>query len=171
MNQLILSAVLTLPLATACAYQPSIEAKRNLYEVESNARKMTPQEDSGLLYLIAPERRQPGLTTIHINGNIAMRGLLHDNFYVFCIPPGKYDIKYEADVLIPNKSEFVEIAKSQIYVRQFDQLFAAIFIIPLSGSKLESVDYEQAKQRVSTLRLGQDEAYVNSQYRCRSFKT
>jgi hypothetical protein len=158
-------------LLTACASPPSPESLKNLYEVEPVARQMKPQSDLAVLYLLATEGKPGGTqTALLINGEISMKQVrMDENFYVFCLTPGKYDITYRGDFLVQNKNEFLIAEPGAVYIRDFNQYVAAlppIFIF--TGSKLQDVDLVAAKQVIAHRRIGTELEYANSRYRCRS---
>lgn len=163
---------LAVMLMSACASSPPPESLKNLYEVEHAARKLKPQSEVALLYLISTDNKQKGFeAALRINGELSMqRSFFDDQFYVFCLPPGKYDLVYRGDFLIPNKQEFLTAEPGVIYVRDFNQYAMMIvpFLPPLTGSNLRDTNIEAAKQLIAYKRIGTELEYTNSRYRCRS---
>lgn len=165
-------AVLLASALTGCAGQKiSDEAYKNILEVEPAARQMKPQPDVALLYLFSESKNMEA--KVRINGVPAMQHVLTKNeFYVFCLPPGKYDIEYVGDALIPNKQEFFEAKAGAVSSREFDQ--AALVLPPIifiPGSGLTSVEPAKAMEKIAMARLGTDAVYGASQYRCRKLSS
>ena len=169
--RLVAGLVAVVALLAGCASPPPPDTLKNLYEVEHAARQMKPQSDVALLYLTSTEKNQGNETALRINGELSMQKSFFDGqFYVFCLPPGKYDIVYRGDFLIPNKQEFLQAEAGGIYVRDFSQFAAVILYIPLTASKLRDMEVEQAKSLIASKRIGTEVEYANSKYRCRSLQ-
>ena len=155
----------------ACTSAPPPETLKNLYEVESAARQMKPQPEMALLYLVSTEStNKADEVSLRINGEMSMKkGFFEGQFYVFCLPAGKYDITYRADLLSPNKQEFLTAEAGGIYVRDFSQhVFALPPFIFLSSSTLKERDLKVAKELIAAKHIGSEPEYIDSRYRCRS---
>ena len=156
----------------ACSTPMSPEIKKNLYEVEFGARRMNSQHDMALLYVVdSLSAPHTGLNTkLWINGEAVMDGELYEKFNVFCLSPGEYTLTFEGDLFVPNKQEFVTLKAGDVHVRAFDQLIGSIAFIPLAASEISKIPLDQAKDIVAVSRIGSDNLYQNSRYRCRSIE-
>lgn len=154
---------------TGCATPIPPETIKNLYEVEASARKMEPQNDVALLYVLEPQSTRSGLEAkLMINNEPVMEGELYQKFYVFCLPPDTYNLTFVGDLIVPNKSEFIKVEAGNIYIRSFKQMIGSILLyIPLVASNLSEVELKEAKEKIEILRIGEDEIYQKSRFRCR----
>lgn len=167
-----LAPIALLLLSCCVAPPPPQESLKNLYEIEYLARQIKPQSDVALLYLISSENTQTQHETgLIINNELSMQqSKINEKFYVFCLPPGKYDITYRGGFLIPNKQEFLNAEAGAIYVRDFSQFALMILPIlpPVTASRVKDTEINAAKQQIGYKRIGSELEYANSRYRCRS---
>ncbi len=165
------AVLMTAALCGSCAVRSlPADTVSNLYEVEHSARQMRPQNEAALLYVLPSQLQRGGLRfKLHIDGMLALSTIDTKNeFYVFCLQPGKYELAYEAEILVPDRREFLEVKAGSVYVRSFSQAVAGIAFIPLTGSRIADVELENAKRQIASMRIGTDREYADSTFRCRS---
>jgi len=156
---------------TGCAGGPAPATLQNLYAVEASARRMAPQDDVAVLYLMATERHAAHPITVRINGEVSLDGpIVYEHFYVYYLPPGKYEIVYGADMLPADKGEIIEAKARDILVRDFVQSMTSIVSTSISYSSIDQIDPETARNLVSSKRIGVEQAYAAARFRCRQIK-
>lgn len=155
-------------IVSGCASPITPETLKNLYEVEAEARKMIPQDDVALLYIVDPPNGDKhSVRSLEINDNWALLGRLSDSFYIFCLHPNSYKLSIKQD-WVEDEKEFLEAKAGEIYVRALESWVDYRLLVPVVRSKIKSVSIEWAKKIVAARRIGDDVLYMDSLYRCRS---
>lgn len=151
-----------------CASEPAPATLKNLYEVEAAARALAPEADVAVLYLMAREKRAPIPGTLRINGDLALEGpLSYGNFYVYCLPPGKYEFVYGPDLAPRDKSETAEVKAGDVHIRDFVQTMPSMMATSITSTNIETIDIEAARALIATKRIATDPAYADAKHRCR----
>lgn len=161
-------AFVGLALLSACASPPPPpDIAKNLYEVEAASRKVEPQKDVGLFYLLSPatETDRPNLMSLKIDGEYAMSGNLNEKFYVFCLPPGRHEFKFDGTA---DATDTINVESGRIYARQYKSTAGGFLIFFSATSQLSDMSSDGVKDAIASRRIGTDKTYYNSRHRCRS---
>jgi len=163
--------LVTLLSLCACGSYTTEDQRKNIYNIEHDARRIVPQPNTALLYVFPDGISFGSLSTqLRINGEEAFDvGEFTKDFFVFCLPPQKYTIEFVAFLPFPNKTEFLDAKAGGVYIRQFRQGMHREPGGPLTGSTLKEVGVEVAREKLKSKRLSEEPTYANSKYRCSSF--
>jgi hypothetical protein len=161
-------ASIAVALLTACASPPPPpDIAKNLFEVEAASRKVEPQKEVGLLYVLSPAttNERPNSLSLKIDGEPAMSGNLSDNFYVFCLPPGRHELAFYGTA---EATDTIKVEPGRIYARQYKSWASSFLIFLAVGSQLSEMSTEGIKDAIASRRIGTDSTYYNSRHRCRA---
>lgn len=143
------------------------ETLKEMYAVEATARQMKPDPKVGLLYIFSDALGPGRPTRLVIDREYAMEAQLSkDQFYVFCLEPGKYTIDYQGDVLITDREETLDVKAGDVISRIYSQGFVPGK--PTELSRLIEVKPSRAQEIIATARIGTDWRYGASRFRCQT---
>ena len=134
------------------------------YLVEAAAREMPVQHDVGLLYVMQEQKGHDFVGFLSIDQEKEVIYWSSSDFMVFCLPPGRHSIEYDANDFTISQKEVLQIKAGEIYARQVRRSWPSLYIDNLSlGS---------AKSMVESRRLDSPKSsYAASRFSCRSLET
>jgi hypothetical protein len=154
---------LSLPLLVAgCSTAEKAPPPAEYLAVEKAAQAFKPQREMALLYLLSSSDLDTGLTAnVRINQDDVLLGAtLVRRFYVFCLLPGVYDVRYGL------RQEFLELKAGDIVARDVRVYFNPLFFF--HPVEVKPIEPAYAGPMIAERRIGINFAYKQTKYRCRS---